>query len=453
MSMSVAQHFGARGDGKTDDTAALSHALRQGDGRLVLTRGDYLISRPLIVALAALGRLGITGEGGTARLVMAGPGPAIHLVGTHAKTADPKDVAEGVWRQERMPTVQDLEIVGAHAEADGVRIEGAMQPVLRGLLIRRCRHGIHLVRRDRNVIVSDCHVYDNSGAGVFLDRVNLHQTNLTGNHISYCKQGGIKIAGSEVRNIQICGNDIEYNFDPHAEESADVLFDCRDGTVREATIVGNTIQAKQSPGGANVRLLGAGRDNPNATGLLAISGNLLGSQAAVLHLRACRGVVVSGNCIYSGYQYAVLAEDSENLVLGPNTIDHNPEYKGKSTDQVLLRRCRNVTLSGLTMQHTLPAEKEPDASVEIDGCRNVSLTGTQIIGARVRGVLVKGSTAVRVADCTIRPREGDATYRRAVEADGESRQVLVVNNFLAKGSDGELHLPEGAGQATGNLTV
>ena len=45
--MSTAQHFGAKGDGRTDDTAALTHALRQGDGRLLLTRGDYVIRRPL----------------------------------------------------------------------------------------------------------------------------------------------------------------------------------------------------------------------------------------------------------------------------------------------------------------------------------------------------------------------------------------------------------------------
>src|SRR5262249_38938140 len=142
--MSIAQHFGARGDGKTDDTEALSHALQKGDGRLVLTRGDYLISRTLEVPLDRDGPVSICGEGGTARLIMTNPGPALHLVGTHRKTAQPEDFAEGVWRKERMPTVQDLEIVGAHAEADGVRVEGAMQPTLTGLLIRRCRHGIHL---------------------------------------------------------------------------------------------------------------------------------------------------------------------------------------------------------------------------------------------------------------------------------------------------------------------
>src|SRR5262245_51299584 len=272
--MALATHFGARGDGKTDDTAALSHALQQGDGHLVLPRGDYLISKPLYVPLAQHGRFSLEGEGGTARLIMAGPGPAVHLVGSHRKTADPQDFVEATWQKERLPTLAHLEIVGAHAEADGVRLEGVMQPTLLGLLIRKCRHGIHLVHRDRNVLISACHVYDNSGVGVFLDRVNLHQTIITGSHVSYCKQGGIKIAGSEVRNIQITGSDIEYNFDVKSETSADVLFDCREGTVREATIVGNTIQAKDSPGGANVRLVGVGKDDPNAVGLLAISGNL-----------------------------------------------------------------------------------------------------------------------------------------------------------------------------------
>ena len=115
---------------------------------------------------------------------MAGAGPALHLVGTHGKTAQPSDVADKVWQRERLPTVSGLEIAGRHPEADGVRIDGAMQPTLAGLLIRRCRHGVHLFHRDRNVLLTGCHVYDNTGVGVFLDRVNLHQINITGNHVS-----------------------------------------------------------------------------------------------------------------------------------------------------------------------------------------------------------------------------------------------------------------------------
>src|SRR5262245_60123370 len=141
LPMSSVRAFGALGDGKTDDTAAIGHAIERGDGYLVFPQGEYLITRPLTFPLERVGRLSIHGRGGTARLIMAGAGPAIHIVGTHRKTAHPSDFAEGVWRKERMPTVRGLEIVGRHPQADGVRVEGAMQPTLQGLLIRRCRHG------------------------------------------------------------------------------------------------------------------------------------------------------------------------------------------------------------------------------------------------------------------------------------------------------------------------
>lgn len=451
--MSNVRTFGARGDGQADDTAALSHAIQQGDGQLTLPPGDYRISRPLYVALDRHGRISIQGSGGTARLIMDGPGPALHLVGTHGRTANPADFKEPVWQKERMPMIRDLEILGRHTEADGIRLEGVMQPTLQAVLIRRCRHGIHLVNRNRNVLIADCHIYDNSGIGIFLDRVNLHQINIHGNHISYCKQGGLKIVGSEVRNIQICSNDIEYNYDLKAETSADILFDCRGGTVREGTIVGNTIQAVGSPGGANVRLLGIGREDPSAVGLLAITGNLIGSQTTLLHLVACRGVTVSGNSLYSGIQHALWAEDAEHLVFGPNTIDHNPQYKGPSTDALLLERCRQVNLTGLLLQHTREAAVEVAASCTLRGCQGVSVSGCQIVQARGRGIALHDSALVRINDCTIRGAAEDAKYRAAIHVDTDCRQVLVVNNFLGKGTDGDLQLPKEAGSSAGNWTV
>jgi polygalacturonase len=328
-----------------------------------------------------------------------------------------------------------------------------MQPTLLGLLIRRCRHGVHLVNRERNVLIADCHIYHNTGVGIFLDHVNLHQTNIHGNHISYCRQGGIKIVGSEIRNIQICSNDIEYNHDLKADASADVLFDCRAGTVREGTLAGNTIQAVQSPGGANVRLIGAGKGNPNAVGLFAITANLIGSQETALHLQSCRGVTISGNCIYSGYQRAIWGEDSEHLVIGSNSIDHNPEYKGKSTDAIVFRRCRNVTLTGLLHQHTLATDVPPQASLELEDCENVNMTGCQIINARIRGIAVRRCQVLRIADSTIRGRKDDPGYRQAISVDQGSSQVMVTNNFLGKGKEGDLELPQTAGVAAGNVTI
>jgi len=440
--MSNVRDFGAKGDGQTDDTVALTHAIQRGDGQLVFGRGDYLITRPLQVPLATVGRISFDGSGGVARLTMAGAGPALHLIGSHKASAKPSTFAESVWTKERMPTVQGLEIVGRHAEADGIRIEGAMQPTLQGVLIRRCRHGVHLPNRNRNVLIANCHIYDNSGVGVFLDRLNLHQINVVGCHISYCKQGGIKVVGSEIRNFQITGNDIEYNFDDKADTSADILLDSRAGTLREGTIVSNTIQALRSPNGANVRLLGVGQGNAGAIGMFTISNNMIGDALTAIHLQSCRGVVVTGNCTYSGFRHSLRAEDCEHLVIGPNSIDHNPDYKNLSNDCLLLKNCRNVTMTGLNVEHIRAPEEAAEASITIDGCQDVSLTGCHILGARAVGVLVRASSVVRVADCTIKPRAGDRDYQAALSVDAQSTRVMAVNNFLAKGTAGASVPPE-----------
>jgi hypothetical protein len=450
--MTSVRDFGARGDGKTDDAQAIQHAIQKGDGTLHFPRGDYLISRTIQVPLQMHGRLSIEGASGTARILMSGAGPALNLVGSHRRTADPAHFTDDYWRRERMPIVQGLEIVGQHAQADGVRVEGVMQPTLHQLLIRKCRHGIHLNNRARNVLISDCHIYDNSGIGIFLDAVNLHQTNIHGNHISYCKQGGLKIVGSEIRNIQICSNDIEYNYDLKTEGCADVCFDCRNGTVREGTLIGNTVQARESPGGANVRLIGA-KDHPNAVGLFTISGNLIGSQARAIDLHACRAVVVTGNSIYSGYRHSIWAENAEHLVIGANSIDHNPEYRGNSTDQVVIRNCRNVAMTGLVLQHTRAANDPVTSSMEVRGCQNVNITGVQILHARGRGIALENCQVVRVADCTIRGTPDDKTYRAALTVDGQCSNVMVVNNFFGRGLDGAFDLPRERGAAVGNVMV
>src|SRR5690606_19574325 len=126
------------------------------------------------------------------------------------------------------------------------------------------------------------------------------QAVVQGSHISYCKGGGIKVLGGQIRNIQITGNDIEYNFDLKAAESADIWFDVADGTISEGTIAGNTIQGRPSPGGANIRFIGPpSRTDRYPIGLWTISGNLIGNQTVNIHLRNARGIAITGNQIYT----------------------------------------------------------------------------------------------------------------------------------------------------------
>src|ERR1700677_1156611 len=293
--MSNVRDFGAVGDGQTDDTKAIRHAVDQGGGRLVFPRGTYRLTAPLEIDLDRFGPIALEGDGCTASLRMDGPGPAVRLVGTHFKSADPATIEPRIWRRQRLPTVSDLEIVGNHDQADGIQLDGTVQATITGVAIRQCRYGVHLVKRNRNVLFADSHIYDGrSGSiGVYFDGVNLHQTIISGRHISFCRHAGIKVIRSEVRNLQITGCDIEYNHDLSNPDSADVWIDSREGTVREGTLTSNTIQAKGSPRGANIRIEGAPRDDSASAGLWTISGNVLSGQQINVWLRYWRVLTIS----------------------------------------------------------------------------------------------------------------------------------------------------------------
>jgi hypothetical protein len=81
--MADVRDFGAVGDGVADDTAAIHHALADGDGLVVFPRGEYRITRTIEIDLDRTRRTGIDGSGGTARIVMTGAGPALSIVGRH----------------------------------------------------------------------------------------------------------------------------------------------------------------------------------------------------------------------------------------------------------------------------------------------------------------------------------------------------------------------------------
>ena len=145
-----------------------------------------------------------------------------------------------------------LTIVGAHAEAVGIEANGTMQLTVTRLVVRKALHGVHLTGRNRNFVLSDSHVYHNRGVGVFFDRVNLHQSNVTGSHVSYNGGGGIVVKAGEVRNLHVTGCDVEANHDKDGPPTANVLIDSTGGSNAEAAVTGCTIQhTRTAPGSAN----------------------------------------------------------------------------------------------------------------------------------------------------------------------------------------------------------
>ena len=238
--------FGAIGDGKADDTDAIQRRVDKSPGVVRFPKGVYRLTKTITIDLDKTGWTALEGDG-VARIVMAGPGPAFHFVGTHEGTAEPRDFKPNVWERQRMPLVDGLEIVGAHDKACGVQATGTMQLTITRLTVRDALHGIHLTKRNRNVIISNCHLYHNRGVGVFYDNVDLHQSNIVGCHISYNDQGGVVTKGGYVRNIQIGTCDIETNHGKGQPPTANVLIDSTGGSTAEVAIIGNTIQHNHRP--------------------------------------------------------------------------------------------------------------------------------------------------------------------------------------------------------------
>lgn len=441
--LSVRQ-FGAVGDGAADDTAAIRRAVAEGTGQIVFPSGSYRLTETIVIELDRAGPVSLSGQG-TARIVMDGPGPAFRFVGTHQGTAAPSTVQPAVWERQRMPLIDGLEIVGGHPEADGIEATGTMQAVFSRLLVRNTRHAVHLTERNRNVILSECHLYENSGIGLFLDGVNLHQINIANCHISYNRQGGVVVRGSEVRNLQIGTCDIEGNMGPDGQPTANILFDTRQGTMREGAIVGCTIQhSHEAPGSANIRLLGRSPEQPQKVGNLTIADNALSDVAVNVHLKYARGVTLVGNTFWKGFEHNLLVEGSSDITVGENLFDRNPDYRPRNSRNTLLfRDCADCTLSGL---HVKDAQ---GVGLTLRNCRRFNVTGCTLLDCDAGGLRLDGVHRSRVSDCLIQTEPADTAEAFSPIRVTGGQGNMIAGNLVS----GRIRIEEGTAVRQDNRNV
>lgn len=430
---------GARGDGN-DDTDAIQKTINAAgfSGAIHFPKGNYRITKSIVVDLAKTGFIAIKGDG-VARIVMAGEGPAFKFVGTHAGTAAPNTVKENVWSSERMPIIDGLEILGEHENAGAVEASGTMQLTISRLLVRRCRHGIHLTGRNRNASISNCHIYQNRGIGIFLDAVNLHQINVTGCHISYCDGGGVVCKAGEVRNLHVTGCDIESNQGEKTPPTANVLIDSTGGSNAEVAITGCTIQHNHNAAGsANIRIKGpSARVVKGVTeqrdGHVTITGNVLSDVKQNVHLEHARGVVITGNTFWTAYEHNLLVEHSSYVTVGANNFDRNPRYRGEekpaTANAIVFRDCTDCTLSGFT----LSAVRAAPAGVTLERCDRFNVANLTILDCDSAGLLLKDLTNSRVAGCVIRDDRPNAESLSLKTQGG--RANMIVDNYLGRPSD------------------
>lgn len=389
-----------------DSTAQLQEQIDNQKGAIVLTEKYYRINRPLKLELSKHGAASITSTSGST-LIMTGPGPAISVHGNHTGTASPKSFATETWN-ERMPIFSGFEILGSHPQADGINLEQTVGAVLERISIRWCRHGIHLNVRNRNVIIADCHLYENSGVGLYLDDVNLHQINVSNSHISYNRKGGIVVRDGNVRNLQVTGCDIEGNMPDDTTETntANIWIDVSGSahdeskSIAEIAITGNTIQHSANyggkkdqmiaPGGANIRLSGKAIYPINS---VTITGNVLSDTSTLLDIRHCYDVTVSGNTFFAPMPNNLTVEHSQRVVVNANTF--NPRQFVRP-GIISFSHCTDCMLANSTL-YRLDTEK---GGVRLSECSRCLLSGL-IISECKSGILFDKTDSTTIANCRV----------------------------------------------------
>lgn len=414
-----------------DSTIALQKMIDDQDGNLLLGNDDVLrITQPLVFDLAKHKAVAVKATGGVT-IVMDGPGPALRFLGSHQGSASPASFVPATWN-ERMPTISGIEILGNHAEADGIELEQTVGAIVSGVSVRWCRHGIHLVNRNRNVIVTACHLYENSGVGIYLDDVNLHQINIGTSHISYNRQGGIVVRDGNVRNLQVSGCDIEANMPDDATPTkvANILIDVsgsagtRAQSVAEIAITGCTIQHSANygtseiktvaPGGANIRLAGK---EIYPIDSVTISGNVLSDTTTNIDIDYALDVAINANNFFAPQPANLHVSNSQRVVVSGNTF--NPrQFERPGT--IAFEDCADCIIASSTL-HKFATDA---GAVILNRCRGFTIDTLNLSDCD-SGIVLKNTTDTTIANCRVtRTTQGSAD----ISIDDSNKNILLNGN-------------------------
>ncbi|MEM9017297.1 MAG: right-handed parallel beta-helix repeat-containing protein, partial [Verrucomicrobiota bacterium] len=347
-----------------------------------------------------------------------GSGPAIRVVGSHEGTASPRSFQPETWN-ESMPIIEGFEIVGNHPDAHGIELVKTVGAIVNKVTVRWCRHGISLAERNRNVIISDVHLYENSGIGLYLNDVNLHQINVSNSHISYNRLGGIVVRDGNVRNLHITGSDIEGNMpaDETRTNAANILIDVsgspteRSKSIAEVAITGCTIQHSSNysrgdmesiaPGGANIRILGKELWPVDS---VTITGNVISDTNVLLDFAWVTDLTLSGNTFFAPNPDFLHARDSARLIVNGNTF--NPRQFSRD-GRLIFVRCRDSLVSN----NSFRALKAENGVIVIRDSARINLNDN-ILTESKSGVRIESSEKIQVEGwVTDLPEEAALTNR------------------------------------------
>ena len=405
--------YGIKGDGVADDTEALQAFISSSGGCAELKPGKYRITAPIYVKTKRLHK--IIGNGST--IIIDADNYAsgadvigFDIVGNHTGAADPDKTSTQMFNAGFV--MEDVHITSKtglawHDNQTGsdvgkglaIRVRTTNMLTLRGCEIYSVNDGIELYGINRNIVIDGCFIYNcwNNGI-VFASNSDLHQINIVGCHISYCKTLIFFDNPQQINNYQISGCDLEcsriYPYGvTEGTKCCIKLVSTKEIMNGQIEIVGNTIQAHANRDDGGV----------DAEYLIDIEGITTG--------RIGNYISIVGNHLSNVGQYAIRINGGDQYTIAGNTVGNTG---GSATNQ------NDLTGGLLFLEGTV---------------NNIAVTGNTL---RNHYNIVKDAYMVNVdedASVTRLAVTGNVGNNTPISIDGASQDYIsVVGNCLGGGA-------------------
>lgn len=310
-----AEFASCHADGTTDDSDELQRIINNASGVVNFPCHEFYLSKSLDVDLSKIHR--INGNGAT--LIIDGDYPAMEIAGTMKGSADPTTLTDDEIKNQAGFVVNGFKIYSkTKTKGTGIYVHNALKPTIENCYLFNLSNGIVFANRNRDLIIANNQIYNIHNSGiVFESTCNIHQMNILGNHISYCRYCINYDNTTQIANVQISGNDIEIAMFPNDSFSEQrCLRFVNGGTfMNEIVISGNTIQGHSL-----------------SNGLIDIEGTS--------DYRA-QYITISGNHISNAITYAIKLKNAHTATLCGNS------YAEPGLGVLTIQgNCDTVTLTG-----------------------------------------------------------------------------------------------------------
>ena len=352
-----------------DDTAALQAFLNLGGSLEFTGSKKYLITSSLSIDATRVTSL----DGKGCMLIPQGDFDALKLTGTMTGSAAPSSSGGKVFKEYAVK-IKNIHVYGAKkTESSGLSINNCFGVIIESCAFTYLKNGIKVNGVNRNLILANTHVYAMSQWGVYFNSTcDLHQMNITGCHISYCKKN-IFSEEAQMYNIQIVGNDIETSSYPDVVDCSIHFKSLTTGIYEDIEIVGNTLEDHWC---ADQMVVFEGRDS-GANSVIVVADNAIGnSNGDAIVIKGMSGINIADNAFKNNVKFDIsITHTLDTAVVSNNTSFSSKRENGGFLNSEGDFEMKNLIVSGNALRD--------------DGSSVISLSNTKMSNSIISNNNVK----------------------------------------------------------------